>query len=187
MMHPLLKDLTGQAFGRLTVVSFAGSVKGRTTWHCSCACGGTRTAVGSDLKNGRTMSCGCLQAQVRSSSHTRHGGRDWPEWRVWQSMIRRCHSPKATSFSYYGGRGIAVCDRWRQGADGLHGFECFIADMGRRPSGGLTLDRINNDGNYEPGNVRWATRREQQHNKRAWGTARAANEGGSCENVEAAA
>lgn len=104
-MAPPRKDITGQVFGRLTVVSFAGRVKGRATWLCACVCGGERTAVGNDIVIGRTQSCGCLQAEARVATHTRHGGRRWPEWNVWQGMIGRCNNPNAATYEYYGGPG----------------------------------------------------------------------------------
>lgn len=168
-------DLVGQVHGRLTVVSFNGRVNGRPTWFCRCSCGLQKVAVGHDLVSGRVKSCGCLQAEVRVASHTRHGanrkGARWPEWGAWQQMIGRCHRPRSTRFAYYGGRGITVCDRWRFGEGDLTAFECFIADLGRRPRPDLSIDRIDNDGNYEPGNCRWATRAQQRANQRPRGTA----------------
>ncbi len=160
--HPLFKDLTGQKFGRLTVVSYAGrrGKYGVHSWNCSCQCGGERTTMGLSLGSGKTVSCGCIQRERAKECATVHGMIDRPEYVVWQGMIARCTYPKNKFYKKYGGAGVRVCDRWRRL------FADFIKDMGPRTSATHSLDRHpNRNGNYEPGNVRWATPEEQAHNK----------------------
>jgi hypothetical protein len=163
-------DETGNTYGRLRVLSRAPSHRGKVMWRCLCECGSEAIIQGMRLRVGKTRSCGCFQreaASARSSKHgaTRRVGR-WPEWGVWRQMLNRCYRPQTVSFERYGGRGISVCDRWRFGEGDRTGFECFVADVGRRPAKGLSIDRIDNDGNYEPGNVRWATSKQQAANRR---------------------
>lgn len=165
----LLVDLTGQAFGRLTVVGLAGRVKRNALWTCACQCGAIKTARGALLRKGETRSCGCLRKEMARDlalSHRKYptsAGRPMrvvsPTYRSWQAMLSRVRGKSnAADRRNYSDRGITVTDRWLS-------FENFLADMGERPAG-RTLDRINNDGNYEPGNCRWATALEQRHNRR---------------------
>ena len=157
-------DLTGQRFGRLTVLHRDGSTSCRhAAWKCQCDCGEVRTICGKHLRSGNTKSCGCLNRELLSEGlATTHGmtrhGREAGVYGSWRSMRERCQNSNATHYAYYGGRGVTVCERWES-------FENFLADMGPRPEG-LSLDRINNEGNYEPGNCRWATRKQQAHNRR---------------------
>lgn len=159
-------DLTGRVFGRYTVEGDPRRAHQReTTWACVCSCG-TRTRVSSHcLTAGLSRSCGCLAAEVTGDRSRTHGesGHDKraAEYRVWLGMKGRCLNPKSPGYPGYGGRGITMCARW-QGS-----YETFLADMGRRPSPKHSLDRIDNDKGYEPGNCRWATQREQERNKRS--------------------
>lgn len=157
-------DLTGKRFGFLTVESFDRKDSSRKTfWLCRCDCG-TMTAARSDqLLSERTRSCGCLQRETASKLSKKwitHGMRQSVEYNTWMHIIQRCHNPKTKKFQYWGGRGIKVCDRWR------HSFANFYADMGSRPLDKQTIDRIDNDRDYEPGNCRWATWSEQRRNQR---------------------
>lgn len=164
----------GTRFTRLVAVSETRKVmpNGRllSAWLMVCDCGKEKVCASQNLKGGRQKSCGCLRAEKSSDTKTIHGaqktGQRWPEYSIWSAMKRRCLNPKSKFFRYYGGRGITVCDRWAFGANGLTGFQCFVNDMGRRPSPELSIDRIEVNGNYEPGNCRWATKKEQHDNRR---------------------
>jgi hypothetical protein len=161
---PAFRDLTGQRFGRLVVIGLAPKKGIRTRWNCHCDCGQDSVASSSDLRTGDTSSCGCLMRQRAREAHTVHGDTTpprTPEYRTWQTMLTRCRNPKRRDFKDYGGRGITVCERWAES------YQAFLADVGRRPSPKHSIDRYpDNDGNYEPGNVRWATRSEQARNQR---------------------
>lgn len=153
------KDLTGLRFGRLFVVSVH-SRPFRTTWDCLCDCGNRTVVLGGNLRSGYTQSCGCLRRDVGREVNLKHGATHTPEYRIWTHMIGRCTNPNDSRYPDYGGRGITVCDRWR------HSFENFIADIGKRPTKHHSIERKNNDLGYEPGNCKWATRREQMRNTR---------------------
>lgn len=157
---PRGKNMIGERYGRLTVIARSGqrSPKG-AMWICSCDCGGQKTVAREYLVKGTTKSCGCLSAET-----VKHGKTDSPEQRAWQSAKARCFNPNNHNYPHYGGRGITMCNRWRYGEGGLSGFHCFLIDVGERPDGYM-LDRINNDGNYEPGNVRWVTYLQSQNNQ----------------------
>lgn len=150
-------NLTGQRFGRLIVIKFDSVSKlSQAKWVCRCDCGKEKVMWGGSLTSGKVVSCGCY----RNSLHKTHGKSYSPEYRAWAGMIARCTNPKAPKYPNYGERGIIVCDKW------LHSFESFYADIGDRPSKDYSLERLNVDGNYEPSNCIWATRREQQRNIR---------------------
>lgn len=170
--------MVGQRFGRLVVLAVdSKDANYMVFWYCRCDCGNNKVIVGTRLRNGKTKSCGCLareQAASRAKARNAttpprktHGLRRSPEYRAWQNMKKRCLSPNAVQYPYYGLRGISICAEWMR-------FESFYADMGPKPSRVHSLDRKDNDGNYEPGNCRWATKVEQATNRRARGTALAA-------------
>ena len=159
----------GDVFTRLTVLSTAGHDKyGNLLWLCKCACGNEKIVAGYNLKRPNktgTLSCGCLGAERASRRRkltTKHGhtiGKPSLTYQTWGAVIARVCNPLNVGYSRYGGRGIKVCKRWLK-------FENFLADVGERPSGAYSLDRIDNDGNYEPGNVRWILHRHQHWNTR---------------------
>ena len=162
------RDLTGMRFGRWLVLRFASrDAGGRARWRCVCSCGAEKIVGGDNLTRGLSRSCGCLTRELTGQRSVTHGHapspsiskKVSPEYRSWISMKTRCYNPASNRFYRYGGRGIIVCDRW------LYSFENFLADMGPRPKG-TTLDRFpNKNGNYEPGNCRWATVKQQNRHQ----------------------
>lgn len=154
------KDLTGKRFGRLTVVSRAPTRNKGTYWNCLCDCGNTKIINSGKLTSGNTRSCRCLDTEMTVKRSTRHGlSHSSPEYIIWKTMRQRCNNPNSSSYSDYGARGIKICERWND-------FVLFLEDMGKRPNSLHSIERVNNNGNYEPSNCVWATQLAQANNKR---------------------
>ena len=159
-MKSVRKDLIGQKFGRLTVISYAGTgANRRARWNCTCDCGGEAIIEGKNLLKGLTQSCGCIKKENMAKLNSSHGMSKSATYASYRSMLSRCYNKNQDCYDKYGAIGKVVCERWRDS------FDNFLADMGERERG-KTLDRINPFGNYSPENCRWATAKEQGINKR---------------------
>ena len=167
---PKLIDITGQTFGRLTALRTASrNADRRMLWHCRCTCGQEILASGKLLREGRIKSCGCWKSALCAQVQTKHGESFTRLHRIWTGIKTRCTNPHCKAFPRYGGRGIRLCDEWRE--------YTFFRDWARTNgyADHLTIDRINNDGHYEPNNCRWASYAEQNRNQRSRGRGSQAN------------
>jgi hypothetical protein len=162
--HPLFRDIEGMKFGRLKAISYHGykvlNNKKIHLWVFDCDCGNRIIAKSIGMASGRKRSCGCMLKDVVHAASKTHGMKNTPEYNTWRAMRSRCNNPNRPEYKNYGGRGIKVCKEWDES------FESFIGDMGKKPSGKYSLERIDNDLGYFKENCKWATYKEQASNRR---------------------
>lgn len=164
-------DLTGKRFGKLTVIKRDGTYEKpcgvkQPTWLCACYCGNTVVVIGTNLRSGRTVSCGCMQREISKEAHTKHGLHGTRLYKVWKGMLGRCYNPKHKAFKNYGGRGITVCDEWRRDFKAFHDWAMANGYDEKALRGKCTIDRINVNDGYRAGNCRWVDMIVQVNNRR---------------------
>lgn len=161
MSPGIQKNLIGQTFGYTQVIQFHDRIGGKARWLCRCQCGKEHVADGYNLSSGNTSSCGCFRVKKTRERTLKTGKCRSKEYGAHQNMRGRCYHKSNPRYKNYGGRGIKICDRWL----GPHGFENFLSDMGEAPSVDHSVERRDNDGNYEPSNCYWMLRSLQSGNR----------------------